>query len=113
MRVRRYIIRSLRRYFRVGPSFERLARRKAWRMNGQELEITGVLRSEDKDGWFVWTWDSELPDHRTVLWSDLPVGGKGDRIKVMYRPEPEDRLVMLYGEFNYRCEPTAYLTVVS
>lgn len=111
MRIWRRIRRefSLRRYFRVGPSWERLARMRAYRMNGNELEVIEIIPHDG--GCFVRLTDPYPMDHHSMIWVNKPVEVKNGKIRVQYQKEPEQMLVTIYGWHNYQQEPTAYLTM--
>ena len=109
MKFLKTIRRDFRRLFRLAPSFNRLARRKAFQLSGKEMEVIGFHPSGR--GFFLQLAESVPYNHKTLMWVDHLVELKGGRIRVQYRPTPEEKLITMYGHFAYRAEPTAYLAV--
>lgn len=96
-------------YFRVGRSWERLARLQAFRMKGLEMSVIGIY--QHNDGCFI-HFLGPFSVGQTMIWVDHPVKIEDGKIQVKYNPKPEKQLLIVYGRFGYRSEPSAYLTLV-
>lgn len=94
---------------KFGTAFERLARLQAYKMNGNEYEVVGIVPCEG--GCFIRLLDPNPYVHQAALWVGYPVELKGGKIRVRYQAKPEERLLMMYGRHKFRMEPTAYLAL--
>jgi len=97
--------------WRDSRAFERLARLKAYRLDGTQFEIVSIHPTTG--GCFLKVKGSIEPsDSFEMIWVGRPIDVQpGGMVTVRYVSEPQRELVRFYGNFDYRSRPTTYLAV--
>lgn len=103
--------RDWKRMWGMSESFERLARRKAYRLNGAQFEILSIHL--EAGGCFLKVKGPiDSIDSFAIIWLDHSIDVQpGGKVTVRYVPEAQRELVRVYGSFGYRSHQTTYLTV--
>ena len=76
-------------------------------MNNREMPVIGAQTTNG--GCFLYLCSQ---GENLVLWVNGFVKTDQGRITVEYHKQPQEKLISIYGRYEYRCHPTAYLRAV-
>ncbi|MEI6660428.1 MAG: hypothetical protein WCK91_03340 [bacterium] len=114
MRFTKKVRRLFDYFFRDSIPFQRLARLNAYRLNGQMFEVLEVFPAEtsEEGGFFLRLRDPREIERHVMIYADRRVEISNGRVRVRYNPQPEEKMLGIYGRMEYLNQPTTYLRAI-